>query len=74
MDDKSKMENKLVYKYIGIRVICIIIIYILGSLIVPYTPNIKIVRIIEFVLMLIIVAISFYVIGRCQKRAIKDIE
>jgi ABC-type multidrug transport system fused ATPase/permease subunit len=69
-----KMENKIVHKYIIIRIVCVMIVYLLGFLLVPYTPDIKMVRFIEWIILLLIVAISFYLIGRCQKKALKEME
>lgn len=63
------MDNEKVYKYIMLRIVCILIVYMLGAFISPYTPNTKIVRGLVCVIMLVVVAISFYIIGRYQKKA-----
>lgn len=65
------MDNKKVYKYIILRIVCIIIVYMLGAFIAPYTPNTKMIRGLECVIMLVVVAISFYIIDRYQKKAMK---
>lgn len=63
------MDNEKVYKYIILRIVCIIIVYILGAFIAPYIPNTKIVRGLVCVIMLVVVAVSFYIIGHYQKKA-----
>lgn len=65
------MDDKIILKYVIIRIVCIIIIYMLGVLITPFVPNVKIVRVVEWIILLLITGLSFYIIGRYQNKAMK---
>lgn len=60
------------FKFIIFRCICLAVILYLTGYIAQFLPNIKFIRIIEAVIMIIIAAISLYLIGNHEKKVDKN--
>jgi positive regulator of sigma E activity len=68
------MNNKVThsFKFIMFRCICLAVVLYLTGYIAQFLPNIRSIRIIEAIIMLIITAISFYIIDRYERKAYKN--
>jgi hypothetical protein len=65
------MKNNVYLKFIIIRCICLAIIIYLTGFIANFLPDVRLIRVIEAIIMLIVAAISLLFIGRYEKKSQK---